>query len=177
MLAAVTPLFAAAAFHPAWWQILLAALVGSALGQLAIRLTCGRRFAAWAVMGVAAILAGVAGAWSLVHATRHAKAPLYNFLVVRPKTAALPSLTWDDVHAIQTLIPSVELAVPYLHKAIMLTGADSNWQTEVVGTTPDYFALRSMRIAAGDRFDANSDAKVVVLGDTVVAQLYGAGQS
>jgi putative ABC transport system permease protein len=72
---------------------------------------------------------------------------------------------------------SIDRAVPYLHEAVMLTTADSNWQTEVVGTSPDYFALRSMRVAAGDPFDANSDDKVVVLGDTVVAQLFGAGQS
>ncbi len=39
MLAAVAPLFAATAFRPAWWQVLLAAAVGSALGQLAVRAT------------------------------------------------------------------------------------------------------------------------------------------
>lgn len=180
MLAAVTPLFAATAFRPAWWQTLIAATIGSALGQVAVRLTRGRRLAAWSVMAVAAILAGVAGGWSLTHAARNDGSSGNAFLVVRSTTGGRSTLTWDDFVAIQTQIPSIHLAVPYLRKAEQLLAGESNWQTEVIGTTPDYFELRSLHVVAGDRFEASageSGQKVVVLGDTVVAQLFGATPS
>jgi putative ABC transport system permease protein len=61
-----------------------------------------------------------------------------------------------------------------MRKPMQLIHADNNWQTQVVGTTPDFFDLRKLRVAAGDRFDASTPAaRVVVLGDTVVAQLFG----
>jgi hypothetical protein len=173
LLAAAMPLFAATAFRPLWWQTLVAAAIGSALGQVAVRATRGRRVAAWSVAIAAAIIAAVAGGWSLTHAVRHDEAPGNDFLVVRSS-----SLTWDDVRAIETGIPSIHLAVPYLHKAMQLATEEMNWNTDVVGTTPGYFELRALRVAAGARFDASaSPAKVVVLGDTVVTQLFGAGKS
>ena len=174
LLAAVAPLFAATAFAPSWWQTLLAAMIGSALGHLAVRLTRGRRVAAWAIALVAVTIAGIAAARAIGHTTRPEHASSYNFLVVRSKDGR-SSLTWDDVRAIQTRIPSVHLAVPYLDTRASLVTADAVWNTVVIGTTPDYFGLRSMHIAAGDQFDASAaDQKVVVLGETVVEQLYGA---
>jgi putative ABC transport system permease protein len=178
MLAAVMPLFAATAFRPLWWQTLLAAMIGAALGQVALRATRGRRVAAWSVAVVAAIIAALAGGWSFTHAARHDDSSGNAFLVVRSRNGGNSPLSWDDVRAIETQIPSIHLAVPYLRTAVQITTADLNWQTELVGTTPDYFDLRALHVAAGDRFDASeSGKKVVVLGDTVVAQLYGAAKS
>jgi putative ABC transport system permease protein len=177
LLAAVTPVFAATAFHPAWWQVLLAAAVGSALGQLAVRTTRDRRVAQGCVAGTAVIVVAVAGAWSLRPAARHDDPAGRPFLIVRSTTGGTSTLTWDDVHAIQTEIATIDLAVPTLRKTAQLISGDSNWSTQVVGTTPDYFDLWGLRLAAGERFDGSASNKVVVLGDTVVAQLYGAHTS
>jgi putative ABC transport system permease protein len=186
MLAAVMPLFVATAFHPSWWQTLLVAAAGSALGQVAVRATRGRRVLAWSVAVVAAIIAALAVGWFFTHAAPHddssasrsRDAAGNGLLVVRSRGGGDSSLTWDDVRAIETQIPSIHLAVPYLRTAMQVLNAEQNWKTELVGTSPDYFDLRALHVAAGDRFDAsNSGKKVVVLGDTVVAQLFGAAKS
>ncbi len=179
MLAVVSPLFAATAFRPAWWQVLIAAAIGSALGQVALRATRGHRVAAYAVAGVAACVALAAGVLALTHEASRGDPAEAGFLVIGSRDRGKPSLTWDDVRAIETAIPTGHLTVPYLHKAETLSTEDSNWKTEVVGTTPDYFDLGPSAVAAGERFTSSnpSPGKVVVLGETVVAQLFGAGKS
>jgi putative ABC transport system permease protein len=180
LLAAVMPLFAATAFRPSWWQILLAALVGSALGQVALRATRDRRVARWSVAAAAAIVVVGAVGWAVARDARHDDSAGTGFLVVGSRDRVRPSLTWDDVREIETRIPSVRFAVPQLRKAMQLLVAEQNWNTSVVGTTPDYFDLMALHVAAGDRFDAataKSGSKVVVLGDTVVAQLFGKGET
>jgi putative ABC transport system permease protein len=51
-----------------------------------------------------------------------------------------------------------------------------NWTTNVTGTTPEYFDIRSWPAAQGNVFtqaDVDAGAKVVVLGQTVVDRLFG----
>jgi hypothetical protein len=169
LLAAVTPLFAATGFRPAWWQTLLAAAIGSGLGQLAARMTRGRRGAQWAVASGAALVVAVAAAWMFRRPGGRDEPTDAGFLVVR-------SVTSDDIREIRARLASVELAVPYLHTSQQLVSEDQNWNTQVVGTTPDFFDLMGLHLVAGERFEAGT-SKVVVLGDTVVRQLYGAGQN
>jgi putative ABC transport system permease protein len=116
----------------------------------------------------------VPAVWLLARGGRHDDSLFSRFLVVRAD-GKTKSLTWDDVHAIGT-IPSVHVAVPYLHKSLPVINDDVNWTTEVVGTTPDYLRLMAWQLAAGHVFDPSSSEKVVVLGDTVVKQMYGAGK-
>jgi putative ABC transport system permease protein len=169
LLASVTPLYAATAFHPAWWQTLLAAAIGSGLGQLAVRMTPGRRIAQWTIVIVAALVIAVAAAWMFRRPGAHQEPAGDGFLAVR-------SVTPDDIRAIKTELASVDLAVPYLHTSQQLVSEDRNWNTQLVGTTPDYFDLMALHLAAGERFEPAAN-KVVVLGDTVVTQLYGAAQN
>ena len=166
LLAATLPVFAATAFHPVWWQIFLAAAIGSALGQLAVRFTRGRRIATWAVIVVAVAIVGVTAGWTLRRGSHDVAALPTGMLVVKG-----PTLTWDDVHAIES-VPEVEFAVPYLHSNHQVASEDQNWNTIVVGTTPDYFALVEWHLAAGEPLDA-SKFKVVLLGQTVARQLFG----
>lgn len=168
LLAAVTPLFVATAFRPAWWQTLIAAAIGSAIGQLAVRFARERRVAQWVVAGVAAIAVGAGAAWPLVQGRRHEAPEAADFFVVSGK-----SLTWDDVHAIETRVPSIDRAVPYRSETAQVIADDQNWNTRVVGTTNDYFDLVDVHLAAGERFDETS-GKVVVLGDTVARNVFGA---
>ncbi|WP_163993909.1 ABC transporter permease [Pyxidicoccus caerfyrddinensis] len=89
-----------------------------------------------------------------------------------------PTLTWDDLAAIRTELPAVRAAAPELRSNTQVFSDDQNWTTTVVGTTPDFFDVRSWTLAKGAAFtepDNEAGAKVVVLGQTVVDNLYGAG--
>lgn len=88
----------------------------------------------------------------------------------------LPTLTWEDLKAIQTEIPSVRYAAPTLRATAQVLSEDQNWTTSVTGTTPEYFAIRNWPVARGALFsqsDVDGGTKVVLLGQTVVDKLYG----
>jgi putative ABC transport system permease protein len=137
------------------------------------------------VIGVGAVIAMVAigeGASQRVRATFDAMGT--NMLVItsgsgsskgsRGGAGSSPSLTWKDLDAIKTDASAVAHVAPQLQTRGQLVAEDSNWNTQIVGTTPEYFDIRSWAIAAGDRFSAtDASSKVIVLGNTVAAQLYG----
>jgi putative ABC transport system permease protein len=140
------------------------------------------------VIGVSAVIAMVAigdGAKARVEETFAAMGS--NMLVILPGTTStggaqggfgsMPTLTWDDLRALQTDAPAVRYAAPVLRTNAQVLSEDQNWGTSVNGTTPDYFAIRNWAIARGvgiTESDVDSGAKVAVLGQTVVDRLYGA---
>ena len=90
----------------------------------------------------------------------------------------MPTLTWDDLKAIQTEISSVRLAAPVLRGVAQVMIEDQNWSTSINGTTPEYFEVRSWPMARGSAFtqsDVVGGTKVAVLGQTVVDNLFGPG--
>jgi len=91
---------------------------------------------------------------------------------------SLPTLTWDDLHAIQTEVPTVKYAAPQLRSVTQIVSEDQNWTTTVTGTTPEFFSIRAWRVAQGTLFgpaDVEGGTKVAVLGQTVVEKLFGSG--
>jgi putative ABC transport system permease protein len=140
------------------------------------------------VIGVGAVIAMVAigeGAKARVRATFASMGT--NLLVVqsgssrnqgaRGGSGSSPSLTWADLAAIQSGdVPSVRWAAPQLTARAQVLAEDANWSTQVIGTTPVYFDIRSWPMASGARFtdsDAETGTKVIVLGQTVVDNLFG----
>ncbi len=92
-------------------------------------------------------------------------------------TGSMPTLTWDDLKAIQTQVPSVAAAAPVMRSNTSVVGEEQNWSTQVTGTTEEYFIVRNWPIARGvgiTRSDIEARAKIVVLGATVAEKLYGA---
>jgi putative ABC transport system permease protein len=140
------------------------------------------------VIGVSAVIAMVAigdGAKARVEQTFAAMGS--NMLIVLPGTSTaggamggfgtMPTLTWDDLRAIQTEVPTVRWAAPQLRAAAQVLSEDQNWTTNVFGTTPDYFGIRSWSVARGDPMsasDVDGGTKVAVLGQTVAEKLFGA---
>jgi putative ABC transport system permease protein len=52
---------------------------------------------------------------------------------------------------------------------------NNNWATQVLGTTPDYLSIRDIEMQSGSPFtqqDVDADAKVALLGQTVVDNLF-----
>jgi putative ABC transport system permease protein len=141
------------------------------------------------IIGVAAVIAMVAigdGARASVQKVFDAMGT--NMLIVmsgssrgggaRGGFGSQPTITWADLEAIRTQLPSVRAAAPELRANTQMFSEDQNWNTSVIGTTPDFFDVRSWTMARGSRFtetDAEAGAKVVVLGQTVVDNLFGAG--
>jgi putative ABC transport system permease protein len=141
------------------------------------------------VIGVAAVIAMVAvgeGAKARVRAAFSAMGT--NLLVVssgssgtggaRGGAGSLPTLTWDDLAAIQTQLPSVHAAAPQLGTRAQIVGDAGNWSTQITGTSATFFDVRSWAAADGALFtqaDDDGGAKVVVLGRTVADNLFGPG--
>jgi putative ABC transport system permease protein len=91
---------------------------------------------------------------------------------------SMPTLTWDDLRAIQTEVPSVRYAAAVLRTNAQVVSEDQNWSTSVLGTTPEYLAIRDWGVALGAPFtqsDVDGGSKVVLLGRTVADKLFAPG--
>ena len=141
------------------------------------------------IIGVGAVIAMVAigeGAKAQVEETFNQMGT--NLLVVlsgasnqggaRGGFGSQPTMTWDDLNAIKTQVPSVRWAAPQLSARNQVASEDQNWYTQITGTTPEFFQIRSWKVVLGAGFgqpEVDGNAKVVVLGQTVVEKLFGAG--
>jgi putative ABC transport system permease protein len=139
------------------------------------------------IIGVSAVIAMVAigeGAKAQVEAQFAAMGS--NLLIVLPGSTtsggmrggfgSMPTLTWDDLRAIRTEVPTVRYAAAQLASVAQLQSEDQNWSTRVYGTTPEFFLIRNWTVAMGSPMsdsDAEGGTKVVFLGQTVVNNLFG----
>jgi putative ABC transport system permease protein len=95
----------------------------------------------------------------------------------RGGSGSLPTLTWDDLRAIDTQVPAVRHVAAQLRSGGTLQSDEANWSTTILGTSPDYFAIRGWSVSSGRLFgrsDVDGARKVVLLGQTVVDELFGA---
>jgi putative ABC transport system permease protein len=89
-----------------------------------------------------------------------------------------PSITWEDLRAIQTELPSVRAVAPQINSNQPVISETNTWNTQITGTTPDYFVIRNWPVAAGSLFTASdqaSAAKNAVIGQTAAENLFGPG--
>jgi len=89
-----------------------------------------------------------------------------------------PSITWEDLRAIQTELPSVTAAAPQMRSNQPVISETATWNTQVVGTTPEYFTIRNWPISSGTGISASdqaSGAKNAVIGQTAADNLFGPG--
>ncbi len=89
---------------------------------------------------------------------------------------SMPTLTWDDLTAIRTELPSVRAAAPTAKTRASIVGEEANWTTDIMGTTSEFFPIRVWRSASGvvlSDSDVETGNKVIVLGQTVVQRLFG----
>ena len=139
------------------------------------------------VIGVSAVIAMVAIGDGAKARVEQAFASMgSNMLIVLPGTSTAggamggfgsqPTLTWEDLKAIQSEVPSVRWAAPVLRANGQVLAEEQNWTTSVNGTTPDYFAIRNWPMSQGSALaqsDVDGGTKVAVLGQTVVDKLFG----
>src|SRR3954454_5488662 len=115
------------------------------------------------IIGVSAVIAMVAiGEGAKAQVEQSFASMGANLLVVQSGTTmvggsrggfgTLPTLTWEDLRAIQTEIPAVRYAAPVLRSAVQVLTEDQNWTPTVSGTSPDYFEIRNWSVAWGTFF-------------------------
>jgi putative ABC transport system permease protein len=85
------------------------------------------------------------------------------------------TLTNDDADAIRD-VAGVKAVAPESSRRFQITARGTNTNTQVVGTTPDYLAVRNVAVDIGTFFSTTqvaSRSKVAVLGPTTVLDLFG----
>ncbi len=142
------------------------------------------------VIGVAAVIVTVAiGAGARVSVQQSIASLGSNLIVVQPGSVTqggvrtgfggASTLTPQDGLAV-ALLPGVAAVSPIVSVHSQVVAGGNNWQTQITGVAPTYTYIKAWPLASG-RFLSESDvasiAKVAVLGQTVVSQLFPDGSS
>src|SRR3990170_2154984 len=139
------------------------------------------------IIGVGAVIAMVAIGEGAKATIRSQIASLgTNVLIVLPGTSVqggvrtgsggVNTLVDSDAKAMMQELPSVAFASPALRRPEQVVAGNLNWSTLAQGVAPEFEQIRDWQVAEG-RFlhegDMESAAKVAVVGQTVVDQLFG----
>jgi putative ABC transport system permease protein len=95
---------------------------------------------------------------------------------LRSGSGGAQTLTSDDVRAIMTECPSVEMSAPTVRSSGLAVYGNMNWSTVIMGTTPELFDIREWGVSGGRTIgqqDVDGAAKVCLLGQTVAENLFG----
>ena len=137
------------------------------------------------------IIIGVASVITMIHLGQSASQSVTdsiqglgaNMLIVQPDRARrsasgryvdAPPFELKDVEAIRRGIPDVNVA-PLNARSVSMSSGSATYQTSVLGSTNDYFAIRGWTLGAGRQFTAQEvtqGASVCILGQTVVDALF-----
>lgn len=99
---------------------------------------------------------------------------------VRSGFGGAPTLTPEDADAIQNEVDNVDAVSPEIRDRSQILANGQNWNTQVLGESPDYPTIRSWPIEEGTMFseqDVRSIAKVCVIGTTIVDELFPDGSA
>jgi putative ABC transport system permease protein len=95
---------------------------------------------------------------------------------MRMGTGMAQTLSEDDARAIVNECPAVDSVAPISRGGAQVVYGNTNWATQIVGTTPDYLTIREVEVQEGQSFttsDIDASVKVAVLGKTVIDNLFG----
>jgi putative ABC transport system permease protein len=136
------------------------------------------------VIGVAAVIAMVTiGEGATQSVTSHIASLGEKLLILSPGAhrrggpgAAAEPFEQSDAEAILAQIPGVRTLAPNASKSVLAVYGNENWRTQVNGTTPEFFDVRSQAIASGRLLTAADQASarpVCVIGATTKKELFG----
>jgi putative ABC transport system permease protein len=84
-------------------------------------------------------------------------------------------LKLSDAEAITRQASSIEAVVPELNRNAQVKYENRNWNTRIIGTTPEYETVRNFPIVSGRYFtqsEAHTSSKVAIIGATIVENLF-----
>src|ERR1700730_16131636 len=94
---------------------------------------------------------------------------------VRIGNGSTKTLVETDITAVLKECPAVVAAAPGTQTSGQVVYENDNWGTRIIGTTPEYFDIRSWPFESGTSFtpdDCVMDAMVAVIGETVRKNLF-----
>jgi putative ABC transport system permease protein len=97
---------------------------------------------------------------------------------VRGGAGTRNTLTPEDADAIEREAPAVAAANPSINTSVTLVSGNLNWTTRAEGVGIDYPQIRARNVSAGAFFtegDIRSAARVAIVGQTLVKELFGGG--
>ena len=106
----------------------------------------------------------------------HVAAGSVNQRGVHLGSTATKTLRVADAKAIQQQIPLVTRVAPEVFASAQVAYSDQNWFTRIRGVAPEYLDIRRWPVESGGAFtdhDVEGAADVCLLGQTVVANLFG----
>ncbi|MDQ6771963.1 MAG: ABC transporter permease [Candidatus Dormibacteraeota bacterium] len=141
------------------------------------------------LIGVGAVILLVAfGNGTSVSIQRQIQSLGSNLIYIYPATQSVggvsqgfgsgQSLTLGDVSALinSSQAPDIKAAIPITNAFGQIVYQNANYQAQVVGTSQDSAVVQNRQLAAGSFFtadDVTNSAKVAVIGQTVVDNLFG----
>ncbi|MCB0632697.1 MAG: ABC transporter permease [Saprospiraceae bacterium] len=159
----------------------------------AIRLNRTRAFLTMLgiIIGVASVIAMLAiGEGSKESIRNNISSMGSNMLTIRPGAGMMggvrqgpgdmQSLTMEDYEAIRDEAQLVTNVSPMVNSSGQAIHGANNWPTSIYGISPEYLAIKVWGLKEGSMFTAReikSNAKVAVLGQTVVDNLFPDGSS
>jgi putative ABC transport system permease protein len=99
-----------------------------------------------------------------------------HFHGVRTAAGAIERLDEKDLKRLNAECTTVDHIVPELRGSQQIIYGNKNWNTTVIGTSPEYAILRNYKIAEGSNFDIGdvyAYKRVAVIGPTVAENLFG----
>ena len=139
------------------------------------------------IIGVAAVIAMVSIGMGVKSNVEDSMASLgSNMLVVTPgatnsggvrgAAGSRETLKYDDAVAIKKKIKNIDYVSPIVQRSYQIVYGNQNWNTVVMGVTPEYMAIRSLTLTVGtfiSQTDNEKRLRVAVIGPTVAANLFG----
>lgn len=138
------------------------------------------------IIGVAAVVVMVAiGDGAQIQVEKQISALGSNLIIIFPGSStsggirmgagSINRFTMEDVIKIQDEATLIKAVSPIVRSGGQVIGGIGNWNTQIQGVATNYLDIRDWPLAKGDFFtdkDIISQAKVAVLGQTVVKQLF-----
>jgi putative ABC transport system permease protein len=145
------------------------------------------------IIGVAAVIAMVAiGQGSKQSIQDQLSSMGSNMITIRPQSnqtvgggarlesGNLRTLTVDDIKAMQQQATYITAVSPAVQSRGQVINGSLNWPTQIQGVSPDYITIRAWGIKDGIPFgeeDVRSAAKVCLIGQTIVENLFEPGDN
>ncbi len=135
------------------------------------------------VIGVAAVVTMVTLGRGATEAVKSQISKMgSNLLAVRPgqgwNSGGSPMFSITDMNAIRDQVPGIASIAPFVQTNVPAVYQENNRNTDIQGTTANYFAIANWRIELGRFFteaEVEQAAPVCVIGETIRKELFGEG--